>query len=176
MRSSLIFLAHLDDSDLAWLQEACRKHRVAAGTIVIDSGVVNEGLYLLLDGRCRVEASDGRFLDALRSGDIIGEVSFVDRRQTTARVTADGSALLAHYSAQVLQDKLSTDLAFASRFFRGVASVLAYRLRFNLQATIRAGVDVLDSAQAFAGEVDLADLEVTARSGARLNHLLQALA
>ena len=140
MRSSLIFLAHLDDADIAWMQTACRKRPMSADEDVIASGVVNQDLYLLLAGTCRVAAPDGRALDTLHSGDIIGEVSFVDGRLTTARahVSADSGAVLAHFA-------------------------------------LGAGMDVLDSDKTYAGEVDPADLEVTARAGARLNHLIKAL-
>lgn len=177
MRSSLIFLAHLDDADIAWMQTAGRKRPMSADEDVIASGIVNQDLYLLLAGTCRVAAPDGRPLDTLHSGDIIGEVSFVDGRLTTARahVSADSGAVLAHFSAKVMQEQLAADLGFASRFYRGIASVLAYRLRRNLQFALGVGVDVLDSDKTYAGEVDPADLEVTARAGARLNHLIKAL-
>ncbi len=177
MRSSLIFLAHLDDADIAWMQTVCRKRPMSSDEDVIASGVVNHDLYLLIAGTCRVAAPDGRALDTLHVGDIIGEVSFVDGRLTTARahVSADGGAVLAHFSAQVMQERLATDLGFASRFYRGIASVLAYRLRRNLQFALGVGIDVLDSDKTYAGEVDPADLEVTALAGARLNHLIKAL-
>ena len=56
-----------------------------------------------------------------------------------------------------------------------VASVLAFRLRRNLQVAISGDVNVLDSAQEFAGEIDAVDLDATAKAGARLSYLLKKL-
>lgn len=176
MRASLIFLAYLEDADVAWMRQASVRIERAPGQVVIDSGIVNHDIFLLLDGQCQVQAPNGMALDAIRSGDLIGEISFVDRRKTTARVTAGTRAVLAQLSAEVMGNKLASDPAFAARFYQGVASVLAYRLRRNMQIAITGKTDVLaDDDQMYAGEIDAADLDVTARAGARLSYLLQAL-
>ena len=75
----------------------------------------------------------------------------------------------------VLTDKIEADTAFAARFFSAVASVLAFRLRRNLQVAISGDVNVLDREQEFAGEIDAVDLDATAKAGARLSYLLQKL-
>jgi CRP/FNR family cyclic AMP-dependent transcriptional regulator len=175
MRSSLIIFDHLDDDDVAWIQQACRTQAVAAGSVLIESGEVNRNVYLLLEGRCRVNAPDGKPLGTLAAGDLMGEVSFVDKRKTVARITADGGAVVGVLDEAVLTDKIETDTAFAARFYRAVASVLAFRLRRNLQAAITGDVNVLDSEQEFAGEIDAVDLDATAKAGARLSHLLKHL-
>lgn len=177
MRSSLIFLGYLDDSDVAWLRQAGDRVTRAPGELVIDSGIVNHDIFLVLDGKCQVQAPNGMRLDAIHNGDLIGEVSYVDKRRTTARVSAESAVVLAHFSGQVLGDKLAADPAFAARFYRGVASVLAYRLRRNMQIAITGKVDVLeDAGTEYAGEIDPTDLDMTAKAGARLTYLLQALA
>lgn len=175
MRSSLIFLSYLEDADVAWMVQACSQHRLSPGEVIIERGAVNQSIYVLLEGKCRVTAANNLFLGEIESGDLIGEVSYVDERRTTAQVSAQTPVLLAHLSAQTLATKLRSDLGFASRFFRGVASVLAYRLRRNLQTTITQQSDVLSSEEEFAGEIDATDLEATARSGARLAFMLKAM-
>jgi CRP-like cAMP-binding protein len=175
MRSSLIIFENLDEDDVAWIHQACRKQNVAAGEVLIESGTTHRKVYLLLDGRCRVNAPDGRPLGALNPGDLMGEVSFVDKRKTVARVTADTAAVVAVLDEDVLTDKIEADTAFAARFFSAVASVLAFRLRRNLQVAISGDVNVLDSAQEFAGEIDGVDLDATAKAGARLAYLLKKL-
>lgn len=114
-------------------------------------------------------------MDVLSSGDIFGEVSFVDRRKTTAQVTAETDVALAELNEEVLVNKLASDSMFAARFYRGVASVLAFRLRRNLQTAISKDSDVLSSAQEFVGEIDVVDLDETAKAGARLSYLLSRL-
>lgn len=175
MRSSLIMFENLDEDDVAWIHQACRKLSVAQGEILIDAGKVNRDVYVLLDGRCIVTARDGRVLDMLNAGDIMGEVSFVDRRKTTARITADSEVLVAVLDEERLMEKIEADTGFAARFYMAVASVLAFRLRRNLQVAIAGDVNVLDSSQDFAGEMDAVDLDATAKAGARLSYLLSRL-
>lgn len=175
MRSSLIFLSYLDDADVAWMVQACSKHKLPAGEVIIRMGEVNKDIYVLLEGKCSVTAANKLFLGDIENGDLIGEVSYVDERRTTAQISAQTPVTLARLSSQALADKLQTDLGFASRFYRGVASVLAFRLRQNLQATISQQSNVLSSNDEFAGEIDAVDLDATARSGARLAFMLKAL-
>ena len=175
MRSSLIIFEYLNDNDIVWIHQACRKVDIASRKVVIESGKPNQDIYILLEGKCRVEADDGRALDVLISGDIVGEVSFVDRRKTTMRVTADSNAVLACLDGEVLSAKLASDAPFAARFYRGIASVLAFRLRRNLQTAFSKGSDVLSGAYEFVGEIDAVDLDVTAKAGERLSYVLSRL-
>lgn len=175
MRSSLIFLSYLEDADVAWMVQACRKLSRSPGEVIIERGAVNKDIYLLVEGKCSVTAANNLSLGEIESGDLIGEVSYVDERRTTSQVSAQTPVVLAHLSAQTLAGKLQTDLGFAARFYRGVASVLAFRLRKNLQATITRQSNVLSSSEEFVGEIDTTDLDATARSGARLAFMLKAL-
>lgn len=175
MRSSLIFLSYLEDADVAWMIQACSQQRLAPGEVIIERGAINKSIYVLLEGKCSVTAANDLSLDDIENGDLIGEVSYVDGRRTTAQVSAQTPVRLAYLSAPSLAAKLQSDLGFASRFYRGVASVLAYRLRRNLQATITQQSDLLSSEEEFLGEIDEADLEATARSSARLSFILNAL-
>lgn len=175
MRSSLIFFQYLNDDDIAWICQVSRKQAIASEQVVIASGKPNQTIYILLEGKCRVETAEGRRLDVLSSGDIVGEVSFVDRRKTTAQVTADTHLVLAELDEEVLGKKLLGDPMFAARFYRGVASVLAFRLRRNLQTAISKDSNVLSSSHEFVGEIDAVDLDETAKAGARLSYLLSRL-
>ena len=70
MRSSLIFFECLDDDDVAWIYHACHKADYADKDILIDAGMVAAEIFILLEGKCRVESVAGQFLDLLSSGDI----------------------------------------------------------------------------------------------------------
>jgi signal-transduction protein with cAMP-binding, CBS, and nucleotidyltransferase domain len=83
MRSSLIIFEILDEDDVAWIQNSCHKVTYSAGATLVESGKTNRDISLLLNGQCDVFADNGRLLDTLRPGDIMGEVSFVDQRKTT---------------------------------------------------------------------------------------------
>ena len=116
MRSSLIFFEYLNDDDIAWVCQVSRKLSIARAQVVMACGQPNQSIYILLEGKCRVETAQGLRLDVLSSGDIIGEVSFVDRRKTTAQVTADTPVVLAQLDEDVLGNKLAGDPQIAARF------------------------------------------------------------
>ena len=172
MRSSLIFFECLDDADLAWIHQACTKIELAATKVLVQIGSVNTDVYILLAGKCKVDGADGRLLTPINAGDIIGEVSFVDKRKTLARVSAESNIVVARLDGDMLTAKLDSDPLFATRFYRGVASVLAFRLRSNLQLVRDKGSSMLSSKQEFAGEVDPVDLNASAKAGARLSYFL----
>ena len=176
MRSSLIIFEYLDDDDISWIHKSCRKQHLRAGECLIEQGILNKSIYLLLDGKCNAFAADGKKLgDLLMAGDMIGEVSFVDGRRTTARVVALTDVVLAVLDHDVLSEHFEEEPAFAARFFQAVASVLAYRLRSNMQVRITGDQDIMNPTQEFSGEIDAIDLDGTARSGARLANLIDRL-
>lgn len=175
MRSSLIIFENLDEDDVVWIRQASIKVVYPKGTNLVECGEANREIGLLLQGRCQVFAADGRLLDTLNPGDMMGEVSFVDRRKTTARICAETEVTVARLTEGVLQEKLQSDIPFAARFYMAVASVLAFRLRSNLQTSLTKGANVFGSSQEFAGEIDAVDLDSTARAGARLAYLLKSL-
>lgn len=176
MRSTLIFLSHLEDSDVAWLVHACQKRILKPQEILIKRGTVNQDIYMVLQGKCAVKAANNLHLGEIESGELVGEISFVDQRKTTSEVCAVTPVTLAHLPESTLSTKFKSDVGFSARFYRGVASVLAYRLRLNLQVAISGRSDILRSEEEFAGQLDMQDLDATARAGARLEFMVKALA
>ena len=175
MRSTLIFLSHLEDADVAWLVQACQKRVLKPQDILIQRGAVNQDIYMILQGKCEVKAANDLHLGEIESGELVGEISFVDQRRTTSQVNALTPVTLAHLSASTMDTKLRSDMGFSARFYRGVASVLAFRLRRNLQVAISGRRDILTSEDEFAGQLDMQDLDATAQAGARLEFMVKAL-
>ena len=175
MRASMTLFDVLNDDDVAWLRTICRRVTLRAGDVLIECDREGGDVVILLDGRCSVRAADGSSLGTLTRGDVVGEVTFIDGRRTLARVAAETPVVGAAVARADLEARLQASPAFAARFYLGVARVLAYRLRRNLQATLRRGEDVLDASREFEGELDLAGLDGTARAGARLAGLYDHL-
>jgi len=174
MRSSLIIFENLEEDDVAWILRACFKVNHPAGVNLVEYGESNRDVSLLLSGRCKVFTADGQLLDTLNPGDMMGEVSFVDRRKTTARICAETDVVVAMLTEDILQEKLEADTHFAARFYQAVASVLAFRLRRNLQVAVSSKAGVFGD-QEIAGEIDPVDLDATSKAGARLAYLLRQL-
>jgi len=143
MRKALYILGALSDQDIDWLIDHGRREPVGVGSVLIRQGQPISSFYLLLSGKLAVvdERLDGRELATLGSGEIVGEMSFLDARppSATVRVVEDGVVL--SLPRAELQAKLDTDPAFAARFYRAIAVFLSDRLRSTVARLASAGSD-----------------------------------
>src|SRR4051794_13632678 len=130
MRKALYFMGVLSDLDIQWMAENGAKRFVQSGTSLVTEGIQIDSLYIVLDGGLSVEVKALRSPIAdLRSGEIVGEISFVDVRPPMASVTANRDTTVLEISRAKLHKKLQTDVSFAARFYRAVALFLSDRLR-----------------------------------------------
>ncbi len=126
MRTALFLFAALTEGDIAWLAGVGTVRQFADGEPLIRHGESLDALLILLEGEARVETANAAIR---RAGESLGEVSLVDTRPASADVTALGPvrALVVH--GDVLRRQLQSNSGFASRFWRGLAILLANRLR-----------------------------------------------
>jgi CRP-like cAMP-binding protein len=110
-------------------------HAIEAGTILIDEGVPNEYLHLILSGHLRVmlPANDMRFravhLAELGPGALTGEYSAFDRREASARVSAVETTELLSMRATDFVAALDRDPDAAKHVYRNLLELLIERLR-----------------------------------------------
>ncbi len=128
MRKALYVMGILDDEDVEWIASRGRNLGVRKDEILIREGEPVEALFILLDGSLNV-SSRGAQVATLHSGEIVGEISFVDSLPPSATVTAAQYSHVLAIPRAMLNAKIETDPWFASRFFRALAVFLAYRLR-----------------------------------------------
>lgn len=138
MKKVLFILGELDDDDLDWILETGSREEVMAGTVLIREGQPIDAIYILLEGELSIStiATDDREIATLTSGEVVGEMSFVDTRPPSATVRAKHNAIVLSVPRKALATKLQQDIGFASRFYRAIAVFLASRLR---QTVIRLG-------------------------------------
>ena len=124
----------LSDEDIEWLISAGEVIQICKDSILIEEGKSGDSLYIVLGGVFTVNLAilQNQSVAHVLSGDILGEMSFVDERPPSATVQAKEDAEVFRIYSQVLSEKLENDFAFASRFFRGTCVVLADRLRDTL--------------------------------------------
>jgi bacteriocin-type transport-associated protein len=177
MRKVLFILSELADGDVDWMIGAGSKTAAPAGTVLIEEGKPIEVLYVVLEGQLAVtlDALDGKEIARLQSGEILGELSFLDSRPPTATVTAVEPSMLLSIPRALLTAKLEQDSAFAARFYRALGVFLASRLRKSLK---RLGYDsnrILDEETEHEDELDPDVLEHVALAGARFDWMLKRL-
>ncbi|MGH2394516.1 MAG: cyclic nucleotide-binding domain-containing protein [Candidatus Limnocylindria bacterium] len=175
MRKVLYILGQLDDADVEWLAEAGHRERVADGQALIREGQKIDAVYIVLEGAVTVDVAGLGQIARLGSGEIVGEISFVDTRPPSATVTALGDAQVLRLEREVLLARLETDSAFAARFYRAIAIFLADRLRDTVVRLGYGEVERLSEADEIQGELEDHTLDTLHLAGGRFSRLLELL-
>lgn len=177
MRKALYILADLDDRDLEWLRDSGTVKNVAPGETIIREGAVIESLFIIIDGKLEVVVGDNWRIAELSVGDIVGEMSLIEKRPPSASVrTLEKTKLLAVSQATVRR-RLETDPPFAARFYRALAVFLSDRLRTTV-ATLGYGKladESLQHALERENELDEGLLDTLHVAGDRMRRLIAML-
>lgn len=177
MRKALFFLGILNDADLEWMITAGAKQRLNPGEVLIQEGQPAASIFLVLDGVFSVvaQAAGNKEVARLRSGEIVGEMSFVDSRPPSATVRAlEPSSVLA-IPRRSLQERLSQDAFFAARFYRAIAVFLSDRLRYTVGLLGYGSGQTLADQANYADEIDPSVLDNVSLAGARFDLLQRRL-
>jgi CRP/FNR family cyclic AMP-dependent transcriptional regulator len=129
VRKALYILGELDDGDIGWLARNGRTRTLAAGEQLITAGREVRDLYFVTDGQLAVATAGGSRLSTLAVGDVVGEMSFVEKRLPSASVAALGAAQILAVPREALLAAFEQDTGFAARFYRALAIFLSDRLR-----------------------------------------------
>jgi CRP-like cAMP-binding protein len=170
MRKVLFIFGQLRDEDVEWLAAAGRRVECAAQEVLIEHGSKIDHLYILLEGQLAIRSLSGMDIALLESGEIIGEMSLVDPAATTVSVNVVVDAVLLAIPFRLLAEKLSSDLAFASRFYFALSIFLADRMR-NTTRQLGYGDGKVDPEA--SGELNENLLETLVDAGARFDRLLK---
>ncbi len=129
MRKVLYILGQFSDEDVEWLIANGQRQNVGAGQTLIQRGVPLDSMFIVLEGLLGVYTTDPRPIAELGAGEVVGEISLVDNRPPLATVKAIQPTTVFSIPDTQLYNKMETDFEFASRFYKAIATFLAYRLR-----------------------------------------------
>src|SRR5439155_21927150 len=140
-------LSHLTEDDVDWLLAAGERREIPAGTVLIAEGQPADALFIILDGALSVSiaALDGREIDRIGGGDVVGELSFADARPPSATVTALDDVVVFALARETLTAKVHLDTGFAARFYHALTVFLSDRLRLFRQQTTDTGWQPTDT-------------------------------
>jgi CRP-like cAMP-binding protein len=170
MRKVLFILGQLTDEDVEWLGQVGQRERVEAGTELIREGVPIDAVYFVLEGRL-VVSRKGERLRELEMGEILGDMSFVDKSPPSATVRAVTGSTVLRVARDDLALRMEKDPTFAAHFYKAIAVFLSDRVR---TAEARAQSGGADAAQ--ADELDENVLDTVALAGDRFDRLLRGSA
>lgn len=178
MRKSLYILGQLNDEDVEWMLTYGERRTVSQKDVLIRQGEPVEDLYLILEGSFTVTDERGgrRELARLGSGEIVGEMSFVDTNPPSATVTALIEGVVLALPRDSLRQKLDQDSAFAARFYHALAVFLADRVRATVSRLgygsplVSPDPDIMQD-----DELDPTVLDSVHLAGRRFKHILERL-
>jgi CRP-like cAMP-binding protein len=177
MRKVLYVLGQLDDLDAQWLARVGRKRRVADGEAILRQDVASPSLFLLIEGELAVDVAGVGRVAVLQSGEILGEMSFVENALPSATVVGLGPAIVLDVPKDALHEKIEADTGFGVRFYRAIAMFLSDRLRSSQQRKATGGKVSLDnSAHSQTDELEEGLLDTVSLAGDRFDRLLRTLA
>jgi CRP/FNR family transcriptional regulator, cyclic AMP receptor protein len=174
MRKVLYILGQLSDADMDWISSVAVKRYLSPGEVLIRQGEPVDAVYIVLEGilSVRTEASSTSEIARLGSGEIVGEMSFVDARPPLATVVALERSLILSIPRTRLTAKLEQDPLFTAHFYRALAIFLSYRLRDTV-SMLGYGSQRQASPESDA-ELDESLLDTVHLAGSRFERLLKS--
>ncbi len=135
MKRIVFVLGVLEDEDVDWLISTGQRQELQPGDVLIQEGQPCENIFLILDGclEVSVTALKQQPIAQLASGEVVGEMSFVDGQPPSATVSALEPTIVLAISWQQARAKLQQDIWFASRFYKALAMLLSSRLRSTVK-------------------------------------------
>ncbi len=123
---SLLLLKGVDFESIRGLLENCPVQQLKRGEVLIHAERPNQFLYLLVSGRLRIHLKlELDPIAILEPGEVVGELSLIDRQLTSAYVVAQDDCKLL-----VLEEETLWSLVDASPIARNLLFILARRLRY----------------------------------------------
>lgn len=172
MRKALYIMGILDDSDVQWMSDTGVRRHVPTGEVLIRAGEMPDSVYILLEGRLSVQANS-REVASLFSGEIVGEISFVDSRPpSTSVLAAEGCKVLAIPRPR-LSARLGHNSGFAGRFYRSLAVILAERLRVTTARLGAGGAELSEAEREDNEELNFDLMDTVAMAAVRFDRLLK---
>ncbi|MGE5655363.1 MAG: cyclic nucleotide-binding domain-containing protein [Actinomycetota bacterium] len=174
-KKALFILGQLNNLDLEWIIKKGRKEKIKIGHILIHEGRQIDALYIVLSGTLSVlmESNSNKELAQISSGEIVGEISFLDTRPPLATVKAIEESQLLAIPRMQLSAKLQQDMGFAARFYKGISLCLSDRMRGTVRL-LEYGRDIEEHIMDQQEDVNPSVLENLALAQAKFNWLLES--
>jgi CRP/FNR family cyclic AMP-dependent transcriptional regulator len=176
MRKVLVILGQLQDPDVEWMARAGIKRAFDGGAVIIQEGVRGDSLFILIEGTLRIEDSKIGTIATLGTGEIVGEMSFIDDAPPSASVVADDDCSLLELSHAALEKRMDEDPAFGKRLYKALCFFLADRLRGTVRRFGYGQVGSLQSDDVMEDELDERLLDNVSIAGERFDRMLRTLA
>lgn len=119
---------------LEWMMDSCTFNHVGAGEILLQPGQDNSALFLILEGRVRIQLDrdDHQVLTYLEAGQSIGEMSVIEHAKASAYAIADTDCRLLRIEDETLWSLIGRSHTVACNLL----FILSNRVRKNNRVVI----------------------------------------
>lgn len=131
MKRALFFLGQFSNRDVEWLIHNGQKMELSGGEKLIQKGNFIDSLYIVLSGQLSVSAENGDKEDiaTLGTGEVVGEMSFLETRPPSVSVIAKKTSVVYKISRKDIELRFTANLDFKANFYYALALFLSNRLR-----------------------------------------------
>ena len=130
---ALDIFQQLRQEDIHWMLATSELKTIQANGVLVREDDPSETIFFIADGLFEVYVYGGSAnrlkVGQLGPGEIIGEISWLDRKPISATVRAVETSSVIALPIVTLERKLAADPGFAARLFRSIATLTAERLR-----------------------------------------------
>jgi CRP/FNR family cyclic AMP-dependent transcriptional regulator len=121
--------AGLSDADMLWMLSVGKLRLLKQGEKLVTAGKALTEIYFITGGRLGVVLDEGVRVAYLHHGDVVGEMSFIERHAPVVSVIAEEPTEVLCIPRKLILDKFDAEPLFAARFYRALAIFLSERLR-----------------------------------------------
>ncbi|HMF90692.1 MAG TPA: cyclic nucleotide-binding domain-containing protein [Candidatus Angelobacter sp.] len=125
-------LRYLTSNDWALLRSKSRRVTYKPREIIIAINSRPNSLFMVVSGTAAVEVVRGTPLAKLSTGEIFGEMAFIENAAASASVVAESEMVVDVLDLTVLGELFSNFPHLEARFFKSLALLLSQRLRSTL--------------------------------------------
>ncbi len=121
----------LKDEYRDWILDAGIELEMQSGDIIIQGGKKVEALYFLIEGLIKVHPGNqpAKTIAIIGPGQLIGEMSFVERVPASVSVSVVERAMLLKIPFTTIEEKMLLDVEFRADFQNALMKLLSARLR-----------------------------------------------
>jgi CRP-like cAMP-binding protein len=143
------------------------KTELKIGDRLITKGEAIENLYIILSGKFSiVDGESQKNIAYIGSGEIVGEMSFLESRPPSVSVIARELSSVFCISKKLMNKRLNNNLEFKANFYYAISLFLSHRLR---QTTTQLGYGSSEEIDAIDENV----LDGISQAGSRFSQILQ---
>ena len=174
MRKVLHILGYFNDEDIAWMTQVGSKKNVPQNNFLIQTNIKLGSIYFVLSGRFQIELPDGTLIAKIKSGEILGEMSFIEEELPSVNVKAAEESSVVAIDYDFMHDRFRETPSFEARFYKAISLFLSSRLRGVAGKLSYGKVEEKDAKEMkmLESNIDNATLQRIQIAGERFNRLL----